>query len=71
MIRAVEAWAVDAVLREERQGFHFAFRRVITTSSLPPRAVFPTVMPSAWNPSRPSTFISFCSVDVLDVAISL
>ena len=41
------------------------FFRAITTSSLPPSAVLPTVIPSAEKPSRQSSFSSFCSVDVL------
>jgi hypothetical protein len=49
----------------------YFFLRAMTTSSLPPSDVFPTVMPRAWNPSPPRSFASFCSVEVFDVAISL
>ena len=51
------------------QGY-FARRRVITTSSAPPIAVFPTVMASTSKPSSDVSRSSFSIVDVLDVASS-
>ena len=49
---------------------HLAFRRVIATSSLPPMAVWPTVMPMISNPWLPASCSSFCMVEVLLVASS-
>ncbi len=64
-----------ALLNHERPnsvvgGSRYFFFRAITTSSLPPSAVWPTVIPSAEKPSRARSFSSFWSVDVLDVATS-
>ena len=44
---------------------------MITTVSLPPKAVSKTVCPAYLNPSPAAWFISFCMVDVLLVANSL
>ena len=46
-------------------------RRVMTTTSLPPIAVFETVIPTNWKPARPASPSSFSIVDVLLVANSL
>jgi hypothetical protein len=47
---------------------HCFFFLAMTTNSLPPSEVLPTVIPSAEKPSRARSLSSLWSVDVLDVA---